>query len=471
MHVLYTAAFERGVPTTDARRKLYQVPRGSLCVHVPSPFEQLSMSATWPGACCRRSVGLLLTAILLAGLLSACTGPRGDEAIRVGVLHSLSGTMAFSERDVVDATLLAIEQINERGGVLGRRVEPVIRDGASDWDLFASLAQELIVDESVAVVFGCWTSASRKTVLPVFERYDHLLFYPVQYEGLESSPNIVYTGAAPNQQIIPAVKWAMDNLGQRFFLVGSDYVFPRAANRIMSDQILSLRGQVLGESYVLLGSTDVDAAVAAIVDTRPDVILNTLNGDSNIAFFERLRAEGITPNLIPTISFSIAEVELQAMGSAAFVGDFAAWNYFQSVDTEENQAFVDAFQGRFGADRVLTDPMEAAFNGVHLWAAAAELAGSTATAAVRTALASLSLAAPHGPISVDPTSQHLWKSVRIGRIRSDGQFDIVWETPKPVRPLPFPPYRSLQEWQLFLDDMQGGWGGQWANPGPAGAES
>lgn len=407
-------------------------------------------------------------AALLLGILSGlagCSDRRGEDAIRVGVLHSLSGTMAFSERDVVDATLLAIEQVNERGGVLGRQIEPIVRDGASDWDRFARLADELIVTDAVEVVFGCWTSASRKTVLPVFERHDHLLFYPVQYEGLESSPNIVYTGAAPNQQIIPAVKWAMDNLGDRFFLVGSDYVFPRSANRIMSDQILSLRGQVLGEEYVLMGSTAVEAAVAAIVETRPDVILNTLNGDSNIAFFERLRAEGITPEVIPTISFSIAEVELQAMGSAAFVGDFAAWNYFQSVDTPENRDFVAAFQARYGDDRVLTDPMEAAFNGVKLWAAAVELAGSTAPIAVRNSLASLSLAAPHGPISVEPVSQHLWKSVRIGRIRADGQFDIVWETPKPVRPLPYPPYRSVQEWQQFLDDMQRGWGGQWANPG------
>lgn len=415
-----------------------------------------------------RLFSLLLA--VFAGL-AACGDSRNDEAIRVGVLHSLSGTMAFSERDVVDATLLAIEQINDRGGVLGRRIEPVIRDGASDWDLFARLAEELIVSDGVEVVFGCWTSASRKTVLPVFERHDHLLFYPVQYEGLESSPNIVYTGAAPNQQIIPAVKWAMDHLGHRFFLVGSDYVFPRSANQIMSDQILSLRGEVLGEEYVLLGSTAVDAAVAAIVDTQPDVILNTLNGDSNIAFFERLRAQGITPDVIPTISFSIAEVELQAMGSEAFVGDFAAWNYFQSVDTPENHDFVAAFRARYGDDRVLTDPMEAAFNGVNLWAAGVELAGSTAPEAVRNSLPSLSLAAPHGPVSVEPTSQHLWKSVRIGRIRTDGQFDIVWETPKPVRPLPYPPYRSLREWQQFLDTMQRGWGGQWANPGGLDSES
>ena len=406
---------------------------------------------------------------ILAGLglflIVGCTGPDAGEPIRVGVLHSLSGTMAFSESDVADATLLAIEQINADGGVLGRPLEPILRDGASDWDRFAELAEDLIVNEEVAVIFGCWTSACRKTVLPVFERLDHLLFYPVQYEGLESSPNIVYTGAAPNQQIVPAVKWAMDHLGDRFFLVGSDYVFPRAAHAIMRDQITSLRGDIAGEDYILLGSTEVDKVVDSILSTQPDVILNTLNGDSNVAFFETLRARGVTPEDIPTISFSIAEVELQAMGSEAFVGDFAAWNYFQSLDDTANRAFVAAFRDAHGPERVVTDPMEAGFIGVQLWAAAANLAGDPAPVAVRSALPGLSLIAPQGPVSIDPVSQHLWKTVRIGQIRGDGQFDIVWQTPKPVRPLPYPPYRSVPEWQQFLDDMQRGWAGQWANPG------
>lgn len=415
----------------------------------------------WP----RSSRGLVPLCLLTLLSLTACTERADNEPIQVGVLHSLTGTMAFSERDVVDATLLAIEQINARGGVLGRPLKAVIRDGASDWTLFAELADDLIVKEQVEVVFGCWTSACRKTVLPIFEQHDHLLFYPVQYEGLESSPNIVYTGAAPNQQIIPAVKWAMDHLGSRFFLVGSDYVFPRSAHRIMSDQIVSLRGEVLGNEYVLLGSTDVDEVVESIVASQPDVILNTLNGDSNIAFFERLRAHGIGPDDIPTISFSIAEVELQAMGSEAFVGDFAAWNYFQSLEDEANQDFVRAFRTRFGDDRLITDPMEAAYTGVQLWAAAAELSAGTRPHAVRNALPGLSLVAPHGPVSIDPVSQHLWKTVRIGRIRSDGQFDIVWATPKPVRPLPYPPYRSVPEWHRFLEEMQENWGGQWANPG------
>lgn len=385
--------------------------------------------------------------------------------IKVGVLHSLTGTMAISERSVAAATQLAIDELNAEGGVLGRRVEAVLRDGASDWANFARQAESLIVDEHVDAVFGCWTSASRKTVKPVFERHDHLLFYPVQYEGLERSPNIVYTGAAPNQQIIPAVKWALDKLGRRVFLVGSDYVFPQAAHAIIKDQLRSLQGEVLGEYYIPLGGTEVEAAVRAIVRSRPDVILNTLNGDSNVAFFKALRAHGITPEVIPTISFSIAEAELKAMGQRDFAGDYAAWNYFQSLPGEANRRFVQAYQARHGADAVVTDPMEAAYIGVHLWAQAARKAGSPAPREVRLALQGLSFAAPEGPVSVDPASQHLWKSVRIGKIMADGQFEIVWSTSKPVRPLPFPSYRSPAEWEAFLKSLYERWQGNWANLG------
>lgn len=397
---------------------------------------------------------------------SASTSPEAQrEPVRVGVLHSLTGTMAISELSVVNATLLAIEEINARGGVNGRQIEPVVRDGASAGPVFAEEAERLITDDGVKVVFGCWTSDSRRTVRPVFERHNHLLFYPVQYEGMELSPNIVYTGAAPNQQIMPAVKWAMDQLGNRFYLIGSDYVFPHAANAIIRDQVQSLRGEIVGEAYVLLGSTEVESAADDIVRLQPDVILNTLNGDSNIAFFKALRARGITPEHIPTISFSIAETELQMMGSAPFEGDFAAWNYFQSVSGARNEAFVAAYQAAFGEDAVINDPMEAAWTGVHLWALAAEAAGSTSPENIRAELGGLSFAAPHGPVSIDARTQHLWKTVRIGRIRGDGQFDIVWSSPKPVRPLPYPPYRSAQQWQDFLDGLYRQWGGHWANQG------
>ncbi len=272
-----------------------------------------------------------------------------EPPIKVGILHSFSGTMAISETSVADATLLAIEEINERGGILGRKVEAVVVDGSSDWQTFAEQAERLITEEKVSVVFGCWTSASRRTVKPVFEKHNHLLFYPVQYEGLEESQNIIYTGAAPNQQIIPAVKWCFDNLGTKFFLVASDYVFPRSANAIIKDQLTALGGELAGEEYVLLGSSEVEEVIQNIIETQPDVILNTINGDSNVSFFRWLRKAGVTPDKIPTMSFSIAEDELRTLGAEDMIGDYACWNYFQSIDTKANNDFVRRFKEKYGS--------------------------------------------------------------------------------------------------------------------------
>ena len=408
----------------------------------------------------------LLAAAALA-LLLALYLARTPPPIRVGVLHSLSGTMAFSETAVVDATLLAIDEINAAGGLLGRRVEALVVDGRSDWEHFAAEAERLIVEEQVAVVFGCWTSACRKTVRPVFERHDHLLIYPVQYEGLEASPNILYTGAAPNQQIIPAVKWSFDNLGRRFFLVGSDYVFPRTANAIIRDQVTALRGEIVGESYILLGSTEVADTVQAIVDSQPEVILNSINGDSNVAFFAALREAGITPEHIPTVSFSIAEAELPTLDIDLMVGDYAAWNYFQSLDDPANHAFVSRFQKRHGPRRVTSDPLEAAYLGVKLWSQAVARDGTEAVEIIRETVLDQSYHAPSGVVYTDPRNRHTWKTVRIGRIRADGQFDVVWDSGAPIRPEPFPAYRSPARWAAFLETLYRGWDGQWANPGPA----
>ena len=391
--------------------------------------------------------------------------PEEPPPIKVGVLHSLTGTMAISETSMVDATLLAIDEINEQGGLLGRQIEAVVADGRSSWPTFAAEAGRLIEDENVSVVFGCWTSASRKTVKPIFEARDHLLFYPVQYEGLEQSPNIVYTGAAPNQQIIPAVKWVFDNLGKRVYLIASDYVFPRAANAIIKHQVAALQGEVVGERYLLLGSADVSEAVQEIVRTRPDVVLNTINGDSNAAFFRELRAAGIIPQAVPVMSFSLAEDELRTLDGEHMVGDYATWNYFQTIDTDENRAFVAAFQTKYGVDRVTDDPMEAAYVGVHLWAQAVRQAGTADPRAVRKVIGGQSLAAPEGIVSVDPETQHTWRSVRVGRIRADGQFDIVWDSGRPIRPAPYPAFRTRRQWDAFLLDLQKSWGGAWANPG------
>jgi urea transport system substrate-binding protein len=415
----------------------------------------------------RRAAFILLAVMLLAALLLAVLFRVGEDQqpIRVGILHALSGTMAISESALVDAALMAIDEINAAGGLIGRRIQPLVIDTRSDWAYAAQAARDLITRDDVDVVFGCWTSACRRTVKPVFESLNHLLVYPVQYEGLEASPNILYTGAAPNQQIIPAVKWALDNLGRRFYLVGSDYVFPRSANAIIRDQVASLRGEIVGESYLLLGAVDVEPIIARIVETQPDVILNTINGDSNVAFFRALRAAGITPDSIPTVSFSIAESELPALEIDSVVGDYAAWNYFQSLQTAANVRFVEAFRARYGADRVTSDPIEAAWFGVHLWANAVRDANTSAVAAVRLALRDQTLRTPGGIISVDPQTNHVWKTVQIGRIRLDGQFDIVWSSGNPIRPQPYPIYRTRRAWATFLDNLYTSWGGAWANPG------
>lgn len=411
----------------------------------------------------------MLFALAAAPLSCGDRGPFGGgdlASIRVGILHSSTGTMAISEGSVADATRLALEEINAAGGVLGRAVEAVVVDGASKPSSFASEAERLIVDEKVAVIFGCWTSASRRTVKPILERHDHLMFYPVQYEGLEQSPNIVYTGAAPNQQIIPAVKWSFDHLGKRAFLVGSDYVFPRTANALIRAQIDALRGQVVGEAYVPLGSTDVGAVIDAIAAAKPEVVLNTINGDTNVPFFAALAKQVGGAERLPVMSFSLAEDELRAMGAATLVGHYATWNYFQSVATPENEAFVRGFKKRFGEDRVTDDPMEAAYFGVHLWAQAAEAARSADPREVRKRLRDQSYLAPGGLVSLDAETQHTWKTVRVGKIRADGQFDVVWTSDKPVRPVPYPLLRSRESWEAHLNDLRAGWGGAWAAPAP-----
>jgi len=407
---------------------------------------------------------LLLTIAAAAIVAVATVAWRPRTPIRIGVLHSLTGTMAISERALVDAVQMAVAEINAAGGVLGRQIEPIVADGQSDPATFAREAQRLITAERVKAVFGCWTSGSRRTARPVFEQYGSLLFYPVQYEGLENSPNIVYLGAAPNQQIIPAVRWLMQTTGRRFFLVGSDYVFPRAANAIIRDHVTAWRGQIVGEEYVPLGASALEPVARAIAAARPDAILNTLNGDSNIAFFTALRAAGVTPDRIPTMSFSLAEQEIRSLPGEAIAGDYAAWNYFQSIDTAVNQQFVRSFKVRYGGDRVTSDPIEAAYVGVHLWAAAAAAAGSPEPAAVRAAVSDRSIRGPGGMIYIDPENRHAWKTVRIGRIRPDGQFQVVWSSEYPIRPVPYPPQRSVQAWEDLLKQLHTAWGGRWVRP-------
>ncbi|MEO0352982.1 MAG: urea ABC transporter substrate-binding protein [Cyanobacteria bacterium P01_A01_bin.15] len=381
------------------------------------------------------------------------------DTIKVGILHSLSGTMAISETTVVDAEELAIKEINAAGGVLGRQIEIVKEDGASDWDTFAEKAEKLIDQDQVSVVFGCWTSASRKKVLPVFEAKDHMLWYPVQYEGQECSKNIFYTGAAPNQQIEPAVDWLLENRGTDFFLVGSDYVFPRTANNIIKEQLKAKGGTTVGEDYLPLGNTEVTPIITKIKAALPDggVIFNSLNGDSNVAFFKQLKGAGMGPDLYPVMSVSIAEEEVRTIGPDFLVGHYAAWNYFQTVESPENEKWVSDFKTEYGDDRVTNDPMEAAYIMVYLWKQAAEQAGSVDIAAVREAAYGQVFEAPGGTVTMNP-NHHISKTVRIGEIREDGLFEIVSATDGPVDPLP---------WNQYVPDTKG-YACDWSDPAKGG---
>ena len=399
----------------------------------------------------------LLVAIAAAILLAVALLQfrDGKPAVRIGVLHSLTGTMAASETPLVDAIRLAVEEANEAGGLDGAKIEMVVEDCRSDAGYCAQRAEKLIVRDKVQALFGCWTSDCRKAVRPVVEKHRHLLFYPVQYEGLEQSPDIVYTGAAPNQQIIPMALWAMQQRGKRFYLIGSDYVFPRTANQMVKDVLLAQGGQLMGERYVPMGATDMDAVVQDIVRLRPDFVLNTLNGDGNRIFFRALHATGNTAEQIPVFSTSIAEVELTAMGTQLVAGHYAAWNYFQSVDSPENREFVARFKRRFGPQRVLDDPMEASYVGVQLWLNSVRELGTTDLVLVKTALAHQSMLAPGGMLAVDFGNGHLWKSVRIGQALPDGQFRIVWESAGAVQPAPFPFYRSRPKWLAVQQALMG----------------
>lgn len=396
--------------------------------HSIKPFQMLRYSGL-------SSIVLLL---LLAVLVSVgCGGPQTEtDSVSVGVLHSLSGTMAISEIPVKDAELLAIEEINGSGGVLGKKIIPIVEDGASEPDMFAQKAQKLIQQDQVVTVFGGWTSASRKAMLPVFEAQGNLLWYPVQFEGNECSPNIFYLGAQPNQQILPALAWAFEEGYKNIYLLGSDYVFPRTANLILRKHIEDRGGTVAGEEYVPLGGTNFSSVINKIKASKPQIIFNTLNGDSNVSFFKQFQSEGFTAKTLPVISFSIAEQEAKAMGPELVAGHYAAWNYFQTLGFDENSKFIDAYQAKYGADEVLADPMEAAYIAVYLWKMAVEKAQSFDPEAVRKAAWGLTMKAPEGNVQID-NNQSLYKATRVGLLRDDGQFDVIWGSDDPIKPEPY----------------------------------
>jgi len=368
---------------------------------------------------------------------TAAKADTSGSTVKVGLLNSLSGTMAISEVTVHNSLLLAIKEINASGGVLGKKLKAVSQDGASDWPTFAEKAETLITDDKVVATFGCWTSASRKAVKPVFERYKSLLFYPVQYEGLEESPYIFYIGATTNQQIVPALDYLKKQGLTRLYLVGSDYVFPRTANKIIKAYAKANGMTVVGEDYAPLGSTEFSTIVNKVKDSGADAVFNTLNGDSNVAFFKEYKSSGLTAKSMPVLSVSIAEEEVKSIGTQYLEDQLTAWNYYETTPGAANTKFVKAYQAEYGKDKPTSDPMEAAYISLYLWKEMVEKAGSFDVAKVKAASDGIELAAPEGKVTVDGASQHVYKTARIGKVGADGLIEEVWNSGKPIKPDPY----------------------------------
>ncbi len=381
----------------------------------------------------------ILSVVAGGAMLAAMAGQSAladSDTIKVGVLHSLSGTMAISETTLKDTMLMLIDEQNKKGGLLGKKLEAVVVDPASNWPLFAEKAKELVEKDKVSVVFGCWTSVSRKSVLPVFEEANSLLFYPVQYEGEESSKNVFYTGAAPNQQAIPAVDYLMNDLGvKRWVLAGTDYVYPRTTNKILEAYLLSkgVAAKDIMINYTPFGHSDWQSIVSEIKKFgstgKKAAVVSTINGDANVPFYKELGNQGVSAEDIPVIAFSVGEEELSGMDTKPLVGHLAAWNYFMSVENPSNEGFISSWHA-FIKDkkRVTNDPMEAHYIGFNMWVEAVKKAGSVDSDAVQEAIIGVSVPNLTGGYSAMMPNHHITKPVLIGEIQDDGQFGTVWET-------------------------------------------
>jgi urea transport system substrate-binding protein len=414
----------------------------------------------------RRWLLALGAVIALGGAWYAWRADRRVEApILVGILHSQTGPLAISEQSMIDAELMAIDEINQQGGLLGRKIKPVIADGQSDPKVFAQETRRLIETGKVSVIFGCWSSLCRKAVKSVVKLSNHLLFFPSNYEGMDISASIVCTGAIPNQQVFPAVYWCFETLkARRFFLAGTQDVQSYSVNAVIKDQLKALGGQLVGEKYVALDGARMPDMITAIKTTSPDVVLSTVMGAGNKPFYQQLAQGGLTSAHMPVLSFTIAEDEMRELPVKEMIGDYAAWSYFQSIDSPVNRAFVQRFKNRYGSQRTTSDSIVAAYNSVKLWAQAVEETGTESTSDVRRAIRTQSLDAPEGVVSINAETLHTWRPFYLGKIRGDGQFDIVWSLEKPVRPVPYPALRSRDHWDTFVEQLYTTWGTNEFNP-------
>lgn len=388
---------------------------------------------------------VLLLALVLVGHLMRKPSPEGQGPIVIGVIHALSGPLATSERPLIAAIKLAVEEINGEGGLLGRRVELRIEDTRSKAGVTAAEgARRLISEHQAAVLFGCWGSVCREAVRPVVEANDHLLFHPMVHEGMERSPNIVYTGPTPNQQALPAADWAMGRFGRRVYLVGTDGLFPRRVNAVLRDFIQLSGGEVLGERYVHLSSLDVTAALAEVQALKPDLVLSMLNGDVNRSFFDALVAAGLAD--LPLVSFAAAEPEMQAFGGGRLSRHFTAWSYLQSLPGADNAAFLARLRALNGLDLQASDPAVASYVGVRLWAAAVREVGGTKPAAVNANVMLQSVAGPDGFGAVDAQTRRLWRLLRMAQVKPDGQLAEVWNSGRYIKPALWPAFRPTSHW-------------------------
>ena len=379
----------------------------------------------------------VLQTAAFAGTASLLPRSFAQETVKLGILHSLTGTIAIAEASIVDAEKMAIEEINAGGGVLGRKIEPVIEDGASDWPTFAEKTKKLLQRDKVAAIVGCYTSASRKAVLPALNQLNGLLYYPTYYEGQEQDKAVIYTSQEATQSVIQAIEWMAKQQGKTFFLVGSDYIYPRTCNKIAKPTIARVGGSVVGEEYAPLGHTEFSSIINKIKAAKPDWIYSTVVGGSNVAFYKQLKAAGLDGAKQKLLSTVVSENEIEGIGRENAVGYYACMGYFQSQKNPQNERFVKAFKAKYGAERVIGDPMQCAYNAVYLWKLASEKAKSFDVPKVVAASSGLEFDAPEGKIRIHASNHHVAKKVRVGRARPDGQFDIVYESAV-IEPNPFP---------------------------------
>jgi urea transport system substrate-binding protein len=387
--------------------------------------------------------------------------------IVVGLIHSETGPLAISEKSLLEAEILAVDEINARGGIAGRRVKWVKADGRSDPSAFASQALRLIEQDKADVVIGGWTAESRKAMLDVVEKKDGLLIFPANFEGIERSAHAIYVGGSVNQVVLPAVRWSFDALkARKFFVIGTEEVWSRVASEIAKDGIKAAGGELAGESYLPLVGGDLPGLVEQIRAAKPDIVLNAMVGDSNVAFYAALRRSGSTPEALPVVAFAVAEDELRRFSPGDVAGHYAAFGYYQGLDRPENLDFVRKFKAKYGDSRAISDTMVSAYNGLMIWAQAAEEAGTGDPKAVNGRFDRQSIDAPEGIVTIDPDSRIAWRPFCLGKARADGQFDLAWSIGKPIQPITFPATRSRSQWRSLLEGLKVRWGGRWSTSEP-----